>query len=118
MKKQSPVIILTGGGSGGHITPLLSLAHELKQLVLYSELIYVGFKGDKFDSLRASGSDFDFTVFIQAGKFRRYHGEGLLPHLLDLKTIALNIRDFFRVVHSIRTSMRIMAKFKPDIVFS
>jgi hypothetical protein len=28
--KKTPVIVLTGGGSGGHITPLLSLAHALK----------------------------------------------------------------------------------------
>jgi len=57
-------------------------------------------------------------VFINAGKFRRYHGESLLSHLLDFKTIALNIRDLWRALSSVKTASSIMRKFKPDIVFS
>ncbi len=96
MNNKKTVIALSGGGSGGHIIPLLSLAHELKKSAPDSEIIYIGHKGDNFDSLNLPQHDFDFLAFINGGKFRRYHGESLLSHLTDVKTIALNTRDFFR----------------------
>lgn len=109
---------MTGGGSGGHITPLLPLAHELKRKSPDCQVVYIGYKGDKFDTLRAEAHDFDFMAFLQAGKFRRYHGESLLSHLLDFKTLYLNARDFFRVMGSIGKAYRLLGKFKPDVVFS
>jgi len=57
-------------------------------------------------------------VFINAGKFRRYHGQSKLIRLLDVKTFALNVRDFFRLIGSLGTALKIIAKFKPDVVFS
>jgi UDP-N-acetylglucosamine--N-acetylmuramyl-(pentapeptide) pyrophosphoryl-undecaprenol N-acetylglucosamine transferase len=109
---------LTGGGSGGHITPLLSLARELKTQAPDCQVIYVGHKGDNFDNFTGNSHDFDFTVFINAGKFRRYHSGNRLAQLLDLKTWMLNIRDFFRLPGSIASSVRVMHRFKPDVVFS
>lgn len=116
-KMRQPVIALTGGGSGGHITPLLSLAHELKKLEPECQIIYIGHKGDSFDSLAVNSHDIDFRVFIKAGKFRRYHGESVLSHLLDLRTLALNARDFFRVLNSIRVSLKVLRRLKPDVLF-
>jgi UDP-N-acetylglucosamine--N-acetylmuramyl-(pentapeptide) pyrophosphoryl-undecaprenol N-acetylglucosamine transferase len=115
---QSPTIVLTGGGSGGHITPLLSLAQEIKSQQPDSQIVYIGHKGDNFDSLKKPTDYFDFTAFINGGKFRRYHGESLIAHLVDIKTLILNVRDFFRVVGAIFTSLKILKKVKPDIVFS
>jgi UDP-N-acetylglucosamine--N-acetylmuramyl-(pentapeptide) pyrophosphoryl-undecaprenol N-acetylglucosamine transferase len=109
---------LTGGGSGGHITPLLSLARALKSKSPGCNIIYIGHKGDKFDRQQESFHDFDFIGFVNAGKFRRYHGQSVAAHLLDFKTIVLNIRDFFRVAGSIGKAWRILTKVKPDIVFS
>jgi UDP-N-acetylglucosamine--N-acetylmuramyl-(pentapeptide) pyrophosphoryl-undecaprenol N-acetylglucosamine transferase len=108
---------MTGGGSGGHITPILSLAHELKAIDPDCELVYIGHKGDNFDSLQAQSQDIDFMSFINGGKFRRYHGESFWSHLLDFKTVALNIRDFFRVISAIGTSLRILNRTKPDVLF-
>ena len=118
MKQHPLTIILTGGGSGGHITPLLSLARELKTQAPNCQVIYVGHKGDDFDNFTGSSHDFDFRVFINAGKFRRYHSGNRLAQLFDLKTWALNIRDFFRLPGSIASSVRIIRRFKPDAVFS
>lgn len=118
MNQTTPTIVLTGGGSGGHITPLLSLARELKAQSPDCQIVYIGHKGDNFDTLKDSGHQFDFMVFIQAGKFRRYHGQGFLSQLFDLKTMALNIRDFFRLPASVISAYRIMRRFKPDVVFS
>jgi UDP-N-acetylglucosamine--N-acetylmuramyl-(pentapeptide) pyrophosphoryl-undecaprenol N-acetylglucosamine transferase len=109
---------LTGGGSGGHITPLLSLARELKQQAPDCQIVYIGHKGDNFDSLKLAAKDFDFTVFINGGKFRRYHGGSWLFNILDIRTWLLNIRDFFRVIKSIGTCLKIINKFQPDVVFS
>ncbi|MBX4201548.1 UDP-N-acetylglucosamine--N-acetylmuramyl-(pentapeptide) pyrophosphoryl-undecaprenol N-acetylglucosamine transferase [Candidatus Saccharibacteria bacterium] len=118
MNHQPLTIVLTGGGSGGHITPLLSLARELKKLSPDCRIVYVGHRGDDFGSLNINTHDFDFMVFIKAGKFRRYHSANRLAQLLDLKTLALNIRDFFRLPGSIYLSIQLMNKFKPDIMFS
>jgi UDP-N-acetylglucosamine--N-acetylmuramyl-(pentapeptide) pyrophosphoryl-undecaprenol N-acetylglucosamine transferase len=113
-----PVIVLTGGGSGGHITPLLSLGHALKKQNPNCNIVYIGHKGDKFDKQQEHYHDFDFIGFVNGGKFRRYHGESLLTHLLDFKTIILNIRDFFKFLGSIQKAWRILVKVKPDVVFS
>jgi UDP-N-acetylglucosamine--N-acetylmuramyl-(pentapeptide) pyrophosphoryl-undecaprenol N-acetylglucosamine transferase len=113
-----PVIVLTGGGSGGHITPLLSLARELKSQSPGCQLIYIGHKGDGFDTFKQSGHDFDFMAFINAGKFRRYYGKGIMSGVFNPRTLALNIRDFFRIPGSVVVAWRILGKFKPDAVFS
>jgi UDP-N-acetylglucosamine--N-acetylmuramyl-(pentapeptide) pyrophosphoryl-undecaprenol N-acetylglucosamine transferase len=109
---------LTGGGSGGHITPLLSLAHALKTKNPNCNIVYIGHKGDKFDTQQQSYQDFDFVGFVNGGKFRRYHGESVIRQLLDFKTLALNIRDFFRFLNSIGRAWHILAKVKPGVVFS
>lgn len=109
---------MTGGGSGGHITPLLSLARELKKQSPGCQIVYVGHKGDNFDTFKNSVHDFDFVVFIKAGKFRRYHGKSFLAQLFDLRTLGLNIRDFFRLPGSVISSLRLMRRFKPAVVFS
>jgi UDP-N-acetylglucosamine--N-acetylmuramyl-(pentapeptide) pyrophosphoryl-undecaprenol N-acetylglucosamine transferase len=109
---------LTGGGSGGHITPLLSLARALKAKDPACNIVYIGHKGDRFDRQEERYHDFDFIGFVNGGKFRRYHGESILSQLLDFKTVALNIRDLFRFIGSIGKSWRILARVKPDVVFS
>lgn len=57
-------------------------------------------------------------AFLQGGKFRRYWGQSLLAHLLDIKTNVLNIRDFFRVIAAIGGALRILRRMDPDVVFS
>src|SRR5579862_3662963 len=118
MNQSYPTIVLTGGGSGGHITPLLSLARELKSQAPDCQIVYIGYKGDQVDSFQQSGHDFDFTAFIKAGKFRRYHNAGFAGGIFGPKTMALNIRDFLRLPASVIASIKILRKFKPDVVFS
>lgn len=55
---------------------------------------------------------------MSSGKFRRYHGEGLLSHLTDIKTLLLNFRDIFKVLFGTFTAIRLLRKYKPDVVFS
>lgn len=107
---------MTGGGSGGHITPLLSLAHALRNKTA-CRLIYIGLSGDKIDKLKDRYNVFDETYYIKAGKFRRYHGETTARRLLDIKTWWLNFRDFFRFLAGTLSAWRLMSRIKPDVLF-
>ena len=109
---------MTGGGSGGHITPLLSLARELKKAKPQCRVVYVGLKGDRLDGLQDRYEVFDQVCYIAAGKFRRYHGESFLAHLIDVKTILLNFRDFFRTIIGVYSAGKILKKIGPAVVFS
>ena len=109
---------MAGGGSGGHITPLLSLARELKKQAPTCRIVYVGPKGDMTETLSARYGVFDEVRYIPAGKFRRYHGESFISHLLDIKSLLLNVRDFFKVLAGIFSARRLLKKLKPDVVFS
>jgi UDP-N-acetylglucosamine--N-acetylmuramyl-(pentapeptide) pyrophosphoryl-undecaprenol N-acetylglucosamine transferase len=95
----------------------LSLARELKKLSPGCQIVYIGHKGDDFDNFKESGHQFDFMAFINAGKFRRYHGHAFAG-IFHPKTIALNVRDLFRLPRSVWLSYKILRKFKPDVVFS
>jgi UDP-N-acetylglucosamine--N-acetylmuramyl-(pentapeptide) pyrophosphoryl-undecaprenol N-acetylglucosamine transferase len=96
----------------------LSLARELKKQSPNCQIVYIGHKGDQFDNLQVSSSDFDFMAFVNGGKFRRYHNESFWRRVFDIKTFLLNVRDFFRVIKSIGTAWRILSKTKPDVLFS
>ena len=109
-------VILTGGGSGGHITPLLAVAAELKRRQPDIRLIYIGQAGDKLGDIPAEHPAIDEVYAVRAGKFRRYHGEGL-RQLLDIRTLLLNIRDAFYVLAGIWQSWRLLKRLQPDVIF-
>ena len=108
---------MTGGGSGGHITPILAVAHELKRQRPDLHIVYIGQKGDGLLDVPSSDPAIDEVHTVSAGKFRRYHGEGW-HQLLDLKTQYLNIRDGFRVLAGIWQSWRLLRQIKPAIIFT
>lgn len=109
-------IVVTGGGSGGHITPLLAVSLEIKRIDPKAKIIYIGQEGDKFASIPGVHDSIDESYGIRAGKFRRYHGEGW-KQLLDVLTILKNIRDFFYVLIGLAQSYALLKKINPDVVF-
>src|SRR5690348_4483700 len=98
-------IVLTGGGTGGHITPVLAVASELKELRPDIRLVYVGQKGGALTDLPASHPAIDAVYSVRAGKFRRYRSEGW-RQLFDFRTQALNLRDALWVLIGIWQSYR------------
>ncbi len=110
-------ILLSGGGTGGHITPILALAHELKQLQPACKTVYVGERHGKFSQLTADSAVIDEQFAVFAGKFRRYHGEAWPRRLLDVKTNLKNARDALFVAIGFLQSMRLLGRVKPDLVF-
>lgn len=94
-------IILTGGGTAGHVTPNIALLPSL--LELGYDIKYIGsYNGIEKDLIDAENVPY---YGISSGKLRRY---------LDLK----NISDPFKVVKGLGQSLKLLHKLKPDIVFS
>lgn len=110
-------IVLTGGGSGGHITPLLAVAEELKRRRPDIKLVYIGERGSKFQQVVNDSSLIDEVYAIPAGKFRRYHGDSWFRKLFDIKSNALNLRDIFRVAAGFAKSYRLLRRIRPSGVF-
>jgi UDP-N-acetylglucosamine--N-acetylmuramyl-(pentapeptide) pyrophosphoryl-undecaprenol N-acetylglucosamine transferase len=110
-------IFLVGGGSGGHITPLLAVAHELKRLHPDVEIGFIMEQCSKFASLPQSSQDIENVYYISAGKFRRYPGRNPFQKLLDIKTFFLNVRDVFKVLKGMRESRKLLKRERPDGIF-
>lgn len=94
-------IVLTGGGTAGHVTPNIALLPTLKKLDY--DIHYIGsYEGIEKKLIE----DFDIPYYgISTGKLRRY---------FDVK----NFSDPFRVVKGFSEAKKILKEIKPDIVFS
>lgn len=94
-------IILTGGGTAGHVTPNIALLPELKKRNF--DIHYIG----SYDGIeRKLIEEFDIPYYgISSGKLRRY---------FDVK----NFSDPFRVVKGCGQASSFIKKLKPDVVFS
>lgn len=113
---MSKRVVLTGGGTGGHITPLLAVAHEVKKLDSDAYVIYIGERNGKFSHLVAGNNDIDEIRTVFAGKFRRYHRESWLRRLLAVKTNLLNLRDAVYVMIGIVQAIFLVPRLKADII--
>ncbi|MBI3984018.1 UDP-N-acetylglucosamine--N-acetylmuramyl-(pentapeptide) pyrophosphoryl-undecaprenol N-acetylglucosamine transferase [Candidatus Microgenomates bacterium] len=108
-------IVLSGGGSGGHLTPLLTVASALKQLAPQAELVYIGDRRPLTERLMAH-QGFS-TRYILAGKWRRYRGQNWWQRLFDIGTWLLNLRDLLKLVLGFFQSLAILIHRRPQVVF-
>ncbi len=109
-------IVMTGGGSGGHITPILAVAEEVKSINPEVKIIYIGQTGDPLGDIPQKHASIDEVYTVRAGKFRRYHTAGA-KQLLDLPTLFKNIRDALFVVIGFFQSLKLLHEIKPNIIF-
>jgi UDP-N-acetylglucosamine--N-acetylmuramyl-(pentapeptide) pyrophosphoryl-undecaprenol N-acetylglucosamine transferase len=110
-------VVVTGGGSGGHITPVLAVAAALKAVDPTIEIIYIGQKGDRLADIPAGDPNISAVYTVRAGKFRRYHGLGM-RQLFDVKTLFLNVRDLGYIAIGLMQSWRLMRRLRPQITFT
>jgi UDP-N-acetylglucosamine--N-acetylmuramyl-(pentapeptide) pyrophosphoryl-undecaprenol N-acetylglucosamine transferase len=117
-KRMNPTrVVLTGGGTGGHITPIVAVAHELKAQNPDCYIIYIGEKGSKFAGLTNGNETIDEVRTIFAGKLRRYHGESWLRRIFDVRTNFFNLRDAVYLTLGLLQSLFLIRRLKPDVVF-
>lgn len=100
-------ILVTGGGTSGHISPALAVIQTLREIAkregLELEFLYVGsINGLEREIVTAAGVPF---VGIQTGKLRRYFS-------------VENLIDQFRLPVGYIQSLKTVVGFKPDVVFS
>lgn len=111
------IFVLTGGGTGGHITPILAVALALKKQDPHCQIIYIGEKGSRFADLTKEHEAIDVVHTIWAGKLRRFHGRSWWDHLSDVRLVLLNIRDLFFLLMGSLQSLVLIARLKPDAIF-
>ena len=92
-------IILSGGGTGGHIYPAISIANELKSRFPNAEFLFVGAL-DKMEMEKVP----------QAG----YKIEGLWISGIQRRVTAKNLSFPFKLISSLLKSRRILKQFKPN----
>ena len=94
-------IVLTGGGTAGHVTPNIALLPRLKELGY--EISYIG-SVDGIESKLIPELGIPYYS-ISTGKLRRYLS-------------AKNISDSFKYLKGIGEAHRLLKKLKPDVIFS
>jgi UDP-N-acetylglucosamine--N-acetylmuramyl-(pentapeptide) pyrophosphoryl-undecaprenol N-acetylglucosamine transferase len=110
-------IVVTGGGSGGHITPVLAVAAALKKTDANIRVVFIGQAGDHLADIPAADPNIDAVYTVRAGKFRRYHGLGL-RQWFDFKTLGLNLRDLAYIGVGMVQSYGLLRRITPDIIFT
>lgn len=100
MKYRTLKVIISGGGTGGHIFPALSIANKLKELNPETEILFVGAEG-RMEMEKVPSAGYRIMGLPIAGLQRR----------LTLSNFALP----FKVLKSIRMAKKTLKEFRPDI---
>jgi len=97
-------VIISGGGTGGHIFPAVSIGSKIKQLSPKSEILFVGAEG-KMEMEKVPAAGFEIVGLPIAG----------LQRQLSLRNIIGDLKVPFKMIQSVRKAGRIIKEFKPDI---
>lgn len=92
--------IISGGGTGGHIFPALSIADKLKELNPETEILFVGAEG-RMEMEKVPAAGYEIVGLPVAGLQRK----------LTLSNFALP----FKVLKSVRMAKKLIREFKPDV---
>lgn len=109
-----------GGGSGGHVTPVVAVLKELRARHPKVELRFwcdVHFAPQAASIVGA----FDETIPVEtiaSGKLRRYHHLTLWQHLMWPSLMWHNTVDFFKVVGGFFQSCVKLVRWRPDVIFT
>ena len=94
-------VILSGGGTGGHIFPAVAIANAIKEAAPAADILFVGAKGRmEMEKVPAAG----------------YPIEGLWISGLQRRLTVDNFMFAFKVISSLFNARKIIKSFKPDVV--
>lgn len=93
-------VIISGGGTGGHIFPALSIANKLKELNPETEILFVGAEG-RMEMEKVPAAGYKIVGLPITGLQRR----------LDLSNFVLP----FKILKSIMMARKLLKEYKPDI---
>ncbi|QIL77461.1 undecaprenyldiphospho-muramoylpentapeptide beta-N-acetylglucosaminyltransferase [Hymenobacter sp. HDW8] len=94
-------IIISGGGTGGHIFPAVAIANELRRRQPEAEILFVGANG-RMEMTRVPEAGYDIVGLDISGLQRRLTPQNLLFPL--------------RVIRSVKRAGKIIEKFRPEAV--
>ena len=100
MSYRKTRVIISGGGTGGHIFPALSIADKLKELNPETEILFVGAEG-RMEMEKVPAAGYKIIGLPVAGLQRK----------LTLSNLALP----FKVIKSILMARKLLKEFKPEI---
>ena len=93
-------VIISGGGTGGHIFPAVAIANALKRIAPQTEILFVGAKGRmEMEKVPASG----------------YKIVGLDIQGFQRKSILKNVMLPYKMIKSVLNARSIIKAFKPDV---
>jgi len=101
MHKKAPHIIISGGGTGGHVFPALAIANALQRINPQIRILFVGAKG-KMEMRKVPDAGYHIIGLPVAGIQRRLTWKNLLVP--------------FKLIRSLVKSKRIIKHFQPDAV--
>lgn len=94
-------IIISGGGTGGHIYPAVAIANELREIHPDIELLFVGAEG-KMEMEKVPKAGYEIIGLPIAG--------------INRSNVFSNIGFPFKLINSLRKAHKIIKEFKPDAV--
>lgn len=99
--ERSLKVILSGGGTGGHIFPAVAIANEIKKLVPQADILFVGALG-KMEMEKVPAAGYKIIGVPIAGLQRKF-------------TLA-NLKLPFLIIQSLLKTRKIIKDFQPDVV--
>lgn len=105
MKQYRPLrILISGGGTGGHIFPAISIADEMRRLNPDSEILFVGAEG-KMEMEKVPAAGYRIVGLPVVG----------LQRQLNFKNIINDLQTPFKILRSISKAGDVIRDFRPDV---
>lgn len=100
MEKQGKHIIISGGGTGGHIFPAIAIANAIKRLAPDTEILFVGAKG-RMEMEKVPAAGYDII--------------GLEIQGINRQSLLKNLALPWKMLKSLFKAKQIIADFRPDV---
>jgi UDP-N-acetylglucosamine--N-acetylmuramyl-(pentapeptide) pyrophosphoryl-undecaprenol N-acetylglucosamine transferase len=101
MSRQNHRVIISGGGTGGHIFPAISIANAIRKIDPGIEILFVGAEG-RMEMEKIPAAGYKITGLPVAGLIRSF----------TLK----NLKVILKLFKSLRKAREVIKEFKPDVV--